>query len=445
MPPVLGPSSPSSRRLASCAGTRGTTVVPSVTANSDTSGPSRYSSTSTACPASRTACPWARAAARSPVTSTPLPAASPSSFTTHGAPPVSTATSSSAVSSSAGPPTGQDRAVGTPAAAITCLAKDLLPSSCAACAEGPKQAMPASRTASAAPATSGTSGPMTTSPAPQPDARAAIATGSATSTGEFSAIARVPALPGAQPTTDTAGSDDRATHRACSRAPEPITSTRTDGDPTHRSPAGPPPDGLVADGTEERLRLRPLLGPGARVDAEQLPPRLGLELPPAEEAGRIEPAVVDGGRDGAAGFAAVAAVAEPAAGGQLLDVGEGGRHAVGVVVERQLAHARGVDEQPAAGEHVQLAGRGGVPPAAVAVTDVLRPGHRPPGQRVRETGLPDAGRPHHRRRPPVAHQRADCVQPLAGECADRQDLDAERVLGHLLHGGRDVVAQVGLG
>ena len=43
---------------------------------------------------------------------------------------------------------------------MTCLAKDLLPSSWAASADGPKQAMPASRTASAAPATSGTSGPI---------------------------------------------------------------------------------------------------------------------------------------------------------------------------------------------------------------------------------------------------------------------------------------------
>src|SRR5919107_2113992 len=239
MPPVLGPASPSSRRLASWAGTRGTTVVPSVTANSDTSGPSRYSSTSTAPPASSTRCPCATAASRSVVTTTPLPAASPSSFTTYGAPPPPAPASSSAVSSSAGPPTGQDRAVGTPAAAITCLAKDLLPSICAASSDGPKQAMPASRTASAAPATRGTSGPMTTRSAAQPVASAATATGSATSTAAGSATARVPALPGAQASAVTAGSEDRATHRACSRAPEPITSTRTDGDPTDEGPRPP--------------------------------------------------------------------------------------------------------------------------------------------------------------------------------------------------------------
>src|SRR5919199_1778346 len=186
MPPVLGPASPSSRRLASWAGSSGSTVVPSVTANSDTSGPSRYSSTSPAPPASSTRCPWATAASRSVVTTTPLPAASPSSLTTYGAP-----ASSSAVSSSAGPPTGQDRAVGTPAAAITCLANDLLPSIWAASADGPKQAVPVSRTASAAPATSGTSGPTTTRSAPQPRATAATASGSATCTGSGSAMARV--------------------------------------------------------------------------------------------------------------------------------------------------------------------------------------------------------------------------------------------------------------
>ena len=47
MPPVFGPVSPSPTRLKSCAGASGTTVVPSVSANSDTSGPSRNSSMTT--------------------------------------------------------------------------------------------------------------------------------------------------------------------------------------------------------------------------------------------------------------------------------------------------------------------------------------------------------------------------------------------------------------
>ncbi len=78
MPPVFGPESPSRARLKSWAGSSGTAAVPSQTANSDTSGPSRNSSITTV-PQAR-AC--ARAAARSLVTSTPLPAARASSLTT---------------------------------------------------------------------------------------------------------------------------------------------------------------------------------------------------------------------------------------------------------------------------------------------------------------------------------------------------------------------------
>ena len=47
MPPVLGPSSPSSARLKSCAGWSGRTVTPSVMAKRETSGPSRNSSMTT--------------------------------------------------------------------------------------------------------------------------------------------------------------------------------------------------------------------------------------------------------------------------------------------------------------------------------------------------------------------------------------------------------------
>ena len=47
MPPVFGPVSSSPIRLKSCAGSSGTTERPSVMQNSDTSGPSRYSSTTT--------------------------------------------------------------------------------------------------------------------------------------------------------------------------------------------------------------------------------------------------------------------------------------------------------------------------------------------------------------------------------------------------------------
>ena len=88
MPPVLGPVSPSPTRLKSCAGTSGTTVVPSVTQKQRDLGavevlldddPAQHAA----------AC--ARATSRSAVTTTPLPAASPSSLTTYGGPKASRA------------------------------------------------------------------------------------------------------------------------------------------------------------------------------------------------------------------------------------------------------------------------------------------------------------------------------------------------------------------
>src|SRR5438270_11614293 len=129
MPPVLGPASPSPTRLKSCAGCNGTTTLPSVRQKRDTSGPSRNSSTTTLRkpPLGPSAC--ASASLRSSVTTTPLPAASSSCLTTYGGP-----TRSSAVASCSGVSHTQCPAVGTPASAITCLAKALLPSSCAAAA-----------------------------------------------------------------------------------------------------------------------------------------------------------------------------------------------------------------------------------------------------------------------------------------------------------------------
>src|SRR5262249_8506308 len=96
-----------------------------------------------------------------------------SSLTTYGGP-----NASSAAATSPGVSATCAIAVGTLAAAMTSLAKALLPSSCAACADGPKQSMPRARTASATPATSGASGPTTTRSAAQSAARSATAVGS---------------------------------------------------------------------------------------------------------------------------------------------------------------------------------------------------------------------------------------------------------------------------
>src|SRR6185437_15118968 len=218
MPPVFGPVSPSPMRLKSWAGTNGRAAVPSVTTNSETSGPARYSSTTTR-PQTR---PWAWAASRSSVTTTPLPAASPSSFTTYGG-----ANASSAASSEASSVHTNERAVGTFAAAMTSLANALEPSRRAADSAGPKQAIPLARTRSARPATSGASGPTTTRSAADSTASAATAATSLTSTDTVCAIPAMPGLPGAQVRVVTAGSAARAVARACSRPPDPMSSKRT--------------------------------------------------------------------------------------------------------------------------------------------------------------------------------------------------------------------------
>ena len=166
MPPVLGPVSPSPTLLKSCAASSGTTVSPSTTQNSDTSGPSRNDSSSTGCPASSRLAACALAASRSAVTTTPLPAARPSSLTTHAASPPPGPNRSNAASRRAGLSTISLVAVRTPAADITSLANDFDPSMRAASFVGPKQAIPAARTASATPSTRGTSGPITTRSAP---------------------------------------------------------------------------------------------------------------------------------------------------------------------------------------------------------------------------------------------------------------------------------------
>ena len=90
MPPVLGPVSPSPARLKSWAATRTRARTPSQIAMTESSGPVRPSSMTTRRPAPPKVAPesLARASAiassRSAVTSTPLPAASPSVLTTHG-------------------------------------------------------------------------------------------------------------------------------------------------------------------------------------------------------------------------------------------------------------------------------------------------------------------------------------------------------------------------
>jgi exodeoxyribonuclease VII large subunit len=144
-------------------------------------------------------------------------------LTTYGGP-----NAASAASASAGLAQLNDAAVGIPAAAMTCLANDLEPSIRAAAAAGPKQARPASRSASPAPATSGASGPMTTRSGLSLRASARIWSGTAGVPGWVSAIAAIPGLPGAA--CRVPGSALSARTMACSRPPDPMTRMRTPGD-----------------------------------------------------------------------------------------------------------------------------------------------------------------------------------------------------------------------
>src|SRR3954471_874515 len=152
---------------------------------------------------------------------TPLPAASPSALSTVGKDAcASCASASSRLRSSAYP------AVGTPASAISSLAKAFDPSISAAALVGPKAAIPASSKASTAPATSPASGPITASSTPLLFAAATIAAASSAATsGRDSASAAIPALPGAQSTSSTCDERRSAFTIACSRPPPPTTRT----------------------------------------------------------------------------------------------------------------------------------------------------------------------------------------------------------------------------
>jgi hypothetical protein len=70
---------------------------------------------------------------------------------------------------------------------------------------------------------------------------------------------------------------------------------------------------------------------------------------------------------GAAGLAAVLAVAVAAVGGQLCDIGEHGLEADLGLEQAERPHPRCIDDQRAAGEGEQLAARGAVSSAIVLV------------------------------------------------------------------------------
>ena len=159
MPPVLGPVSPFEDALVVLRGAqwqhRG--AVAHEEQRDLLAGEELFDETRR--PAAGSCSAWASAAARSSVTMTPLPAASPSALTTCGGAEHRRARASA----SASVPARTARPVGTPAASMMRFANVFDPSSCAAAAPGPNTAIPRRRTASATPATSGASGPMMSS------------------------------------------------------------------------------------------------------------------------------------------------------------------------------------------------------------------------------------------------------------------------------------------
>ena len=233
MPPVFGPVSPSPIRLKSCAGSSGSAASPSVTTKRRDLGAGRGTPRSRP---GRTPAACASAAARSSVTTTPLPAASPSFFTTYGAP-----NSSSARAVLSASVQVYARAVGTPAAVITSLANVFEPSSWAASRGRAEHgdALGAYRV--------GDPGdqrrlrpdhhqvgrrPPRPAPPPRPDRSGSTCRSSATSA--------IPGLPGAAISAATAGSPANPSASACSRPPPPTKRTRTPSILLHPHPTPAP-------------------------------------------------------------------------------------------------------------------------------------------------------------------------------------------------------------
>src|SRR5580658_10788923 len=227
MPPVLGPRSPSSRRLWSWEVASGSMCAPSAMTMKLASSPVRNSSITTSLPAAPNCpanMPAALAIAASMVSAitTPLPAASPLALTTSGVCWLRTQAGSKVAWVKV-----RERAVGIRWRSRNSLAKALEPSSCAQRALGPKHFNPAAWKASTMPSTKGASGPTMVRSTRSRWARltSAAMSSAATATLRTFGSAALPALPGA---TSTAATRAAAAHfhaSACSRPPPPTIST----------------------------------------------------------------------------------------------------------------------------------------------------------------------------------------------------------------------------
>src|SRR5438270_6122734 len=106
------------------------------------------------------------------------------------------------------------------------LAKAFEPSSAAAAALGTKAAIPSASSASTRPSASGTSGPTTTKSIRSSRQNRTSPLMSVAPIAMHSASSAIPALPGAQNSWSTSGDAEIAQASACSRPPDPTTSTR---------------------------------------------------------------------------------------------------------------------------------------------------------------------------------------------------------------------------
>src|SRR5208282_216519 len=118
------------------------------------------------------------------------------------------------------------------------LAKPLEPSSAAALAVGPKAAIPADSSLSTSPPTSGVSGPITTKSIFSFLHSLRMPSLSVAAISTQAASSAMPGLPGAQNSASHKGEEEIAQHSACSRPPEPTTSTLK----PQPLPPGPIPD-----------------------------------------------------------------------------------------------------------------------------------------------------------------------------------------------------------
>src|SRR5262245_8673167 len=200
-----------------------------------------------------------------------------------------------------------------------------------------------------------------------------------------------------------------------------------------------PPRRLV-----HRLPPRPLL----RLELMALPhlevAQLPLELEVALEPLGGETAVGLGRADRAARLARVGAVREAARGGERLHVLEGTLEASLRRPQLDLPQPRRVDDEPALGQHDELAVRGRVAAAVVVRADARRGKALLAEEPVDERRLADARRAEERHRPPHAEVRAHGGEALAAQRGDDMDGHARGDRLGLAPPGLDVLGEVGL-